>query len=330
MVLALWYSRAAFTRCYSGATCHIGSGRYDLKRSNRLVLLIGIFLAIIAFVGIIVLQGKPSEGPDDTVKTEGPVVVATANIPLGSKVQTNQVKVVQLAVSAILPGAFEDPTQVVGKTVRVPITNGAQVTSASFSDTGSVTDIVVPAGKRAIAVDVDQTTGVGTVIKSGDYVDMIVGFTGDKFPVITLNPVDDSFTVVSGLNNTSVKVLIQGMQVLGTLLPPPPASTDNSGDTTTEGDTSTTLDEGQRQIVILAVDAQQSELIKFAQLDGNISLTLRSADDFLDPTTHQPLPDGPVPDDTTGIILKGLVDTYGVIPPELVETVLPAQASPTP
>jgi len=303
-----------------------------LKRSNRLVLLIGIFLAVIAFVGILFVFNGNKKTDEPGTKTEGPVVVATADIPLGSKVQANQVKVVTLATTAIEPGTFQDTTQVIGKTVRVPVTNGAQVTATNFSDTGSVSDIVVPAGKRAISVDVDQTTGVGTVIKAGDYVDMIVGFTGDKFPVITLNPADDSFTVVSGLNNTSVKVLIQGMQVLGTLLPPPPASNSSSGDTSGDNTTepSTTLDEGQHQIVILAVDAQQSELIKFAQLDGNISLTLRSADDFLDPTTHQPLPDGPVPDDTTGIILKGLVDTYGVIPPELVETVLPAQASPAP
>ncbi len=257
-------------------------------------------------------------------------MVAVADIPLGSKVQANQVKVVTLATTAIEPGTFQDTTQVVGKTVRVPVTNGAQITATNFSDSGSVSNIVVPAGKRAISVDVDQTTGVGTVIKAGDYVDMIVGFTGDKFPVITLNPQDDSFTVVSGLNNTSVKVLIQGMQVLGTLLPPPPASNDTSTEDSGTTDSTTTLDEGQHQIVILAVDAQQSELIKFAQLDGNISLTLRSADDFLDPNTKQPLPDGPVPDVTTGIILKGLVDTYGVIPPELVETVLPAQAAQTP
>ena len=49
---------------------------------------------------------------------------------------------------------------------------------------------------------------------------MVVGLTDDKFPVITVNPADDSVTVVSGLNSTSVKVLLQGMQVLGTLLPP--------------------------------------------------------------------------------------------------------------
>ena len=85
----------------------------------------------------------------------------------------------------------------------------------------------------------------------------------------------------------------------------------------------------QREIVILAVTPQQVEVIKFAQLDGSISLVLRSADDFLDPITGEPVV--PVPDATTGIILKTLVDIYGVLPPELVETVLPAQsAAPTP
>ena len=74
-----------------------------------------------------------------------------------------------------------------------------------------------------MAVQVDQVTGVGTVIKTGDYVDMVVGFTAAQFPVITLNPLDDSFTVVRGMNSTSVKVLLQGLQVMGTLLPPPTA-----------------------------------------------------------------------------------------------------------
>lgn len=302
-------------------------GEKNLKRSNRLVLLIGIFLAIVAFVGILMLQGggDGSAGPDKPPE-ELPTVIASVDIPLGSKIQADQVKVEVKPVTAREAGAYEDVSQVVGKVVRVAVTSGAQVTSATFASGGSVLDIETPPGKRSIAVQVDQVSGVGTVIKTGDYVDMIVGFTGDKFPVITANPADESFTVVSGLNSTSVKVLLQGMQVLGTLLPPPP-ETPEGEEPAEEG--ATTLS-GQQQIVILAVDAQQAEIIKFAQLDGSISLLLRSADDFLDPITKQPLPDGPVPDTTTGIILKSLVDTYGVLPPELVETVLPAQQAPTP
>ncbi len=174
-----------------------------------------------------------------------------------------------------------------------------------------------------MAVQVDQVSGVGTVIKTGDYVDMVVGLTADKFPVITINPTDSSVTVVSGLNSTSVKLLLQGMQVMGTLLPPPaPTTTTDNGTASpapTAGDT--TALNGQVQIVILAVTAQQAEVLKFAQMDGNVSLALRSLDDFVDPVTGEPLP--PTDAVTTGVTLKVLVDSYGVLPPEVVQTVTP-------
>ena len=43
---------------------------------------------------------------------------------------------------------------------------------------GSIQNIQVPAGHVAIAVQVDQVSGVGTIIKAGDFVDIINGFTG--------------------------------------------------------------------------------------------------------------------------------------------------------
>ena len=298
-----------------------------MKRSNRLVLLIGVFLAIVAFIGILVLQGGPSDRGPEEPPQELPTVLAKTDIPLGTRVQANQVEVKDIPVAGRDANALGDVSQAVGKIARESVAAGAQLTTTTFTGTGgSLVNVEVPAGKRAMSVQVDQISGVGTVIKSGDYVDMVVGFTGDKFPVITLNQSDDSFTVVSGINSTSVKVLLQGLQVLGTLLPPPETTQGQEGaEASAPPDEGTTLN-NQQQIVILAVDAQQSEIIKFAQLDGSMTLTLRSADDFLDPTTGQPLPDGPLPDTTTGVILKGLVD-QGVLPPELVETVLPAQGN---
>lgn len=304
-----------------------------MKRSNRLVLLIGVFLAIVAFVGILLISQSPGEsgGPTEP-PTELPTVIAKVDIPLGTRVQANQLEVKNLPVTGRDATALGDPSQAVGKIARQNVAAGGQLTAATFTGTGGqVLDIEVPTGRRAMSVQVDQVSGVGTVIKTGDYVDMVVGFTGDKFPVITFDPQDGTFEVVSGINSTSVKILLQGMQVLGTLLPPPETTEGQTqGEAQqTEGDAGTTLT-GQQQIVILSVTAQQAEIVKFAQLDGSISLLLRSADDFLDPTTGKPLPEGAVPDVTTGAILKSLVDTYGVLPPELVETVLPAQEAPTP
>jgi Flp pilus assembly protein CpaB len=293
-----------------------------LKRSNRLVLLIGVFLAIVAFVGILVtMQGGPSDDPaNQPPPTELPTVVAAADIPLGSRIQAEDLELQTLAVDARNAGAFQDTSQVVGQIARTAVTDGQQVTTATLEGaTSTIEDIDCPATLVCMAVQVDQVSGVGTLTKAGDYVDMVVGLTGAAFPVITTNPDDDTFTVVAGLNSTSVKVLIQGVQVVGTLLPPPP--TDENGQPI-EGDTALT---GQQQIVILAATHQQSEIIKFSQIDGSITLTLRSADDFLDPVTGEPIPGGPVPVTTSGIILKSLVDTYGVLAPELIETVLPAQ-----
>ena len=45
---------------------------------------------------------------------------------------------------------------------------------------GGIDNIVVPAGFVAMAVQVDQVTGVGTIIKAGDYVDMVTGITGHR------------------------------------------------------------------------------------------------------------------------------------------------------
>ena len=295
-----------------------------MKRSNRLVLLVGVFLAIVAFVGILVIAGRTSR-PDTVRKpTTGPVVVATVDIPLSTKIRGDQVSTITLDLTQITPGAFTDPSQVVGQVVRQAVAKGAQVTSANINghNPGSIVDIQTPAGMRSMAVQVDQVTGVGTVIQTGDYVDMVIGLTGDKFPVITINPQDNSIAVVSGLNSTSTKLILQGMQVLGTLLPPPDTSSggEQPAPSGQPSQPDTTLN-GQQQIVILAVTPQQAEVIKFAQLDSSISLVLRSPDDFIDPLTGAALT--PAQADTSGVILKTLVDSYGVLPPEVVQTVTP-------
>ena len=302
-----------------------------MKRSNRLVLLIGIFLAVVAFVLVLVsLQGGGGGGggtPPQPTTTHW--VVAKIDIPLGSKITADMVDSSGEKPIADKPvNGYGDVSQVIGKTVRATVTAGQAITSDVFTGaTGNITNIEVPAGKVAMALQVDQVSGVGTLTTPGDHVDMLIALTGGAFPVVTLNPQDQSVTVVSGLNNTSVKLLLQGMEVLGTLLPPAaPATGNNAQASPGTGGGPTTLN-GQQQIVIVAVDAQQAEVIKYAQVEGNISLVLRSADDFRDPTTGLPLdPKLIVPATTTGITLKSLVDDYGVLVPQLVEAILPGQS----
>lgn len=300
-----------------------------MKRSNRLVLLVGVFLAIVAFVGVALLLGgggPTGPGPQATVPTVLPAVIAAKDIPLGATVTEDMLTTQDLKVDIERkPTAFASTKLVVGNIARRKIAAGTQLEAAYF-DTSSTacSTIDVPAGLRAIAVQVDQVSGVGTVINAGDFVDGVVGFTGDKFPVVTLNPTDNSITVVQGLNGTSVKLLIEGMQVLCRQLPPPAAPA-NGQQPAASGAPGVSLN-GQQEIVILGVTASQAEIIKFSQLDGSISLVLRSAADFTQRDDKgNPIP--PPPAGTNGVTLKILTTDFAVPIPELVEAVLPAQAS---
>jgi Flp pilus assembly protein CpaB len=296
-----------------------------LKRSNRLVLLVGVFLAVIAFVGIALLLSGNRTDPNQPppVAKDLPTVLAVRDIPLGVVVTADMLDVQQRPVDQRKTTAFTSKELIIGQVARRPITNGAQLEAADFdTSTTGCGAIDVPATFRAISIQVDQVSGVGTVINTGDYVDMLVSFSGDKFPVVTVNPTDQSISTVAGLNGTSVKLLLEGMQVLCRQLPPVAAPA--NGQAAPAGGTGTpqTSLNGQQEIVIVGVTPAQAEVIKFAQVDGSISLVLRSRKDFVDDQNN---PINAPPSGSKGITLKKLTTDFAVPIPELVEAILPAK-----
>lgn len=297
-----------------------------MKRSNRLVLLIGIFLAIVAFVGIILLSqnGTQNGAGTNVPPAELPTVYAKADIPFGTAVTADQVEVQTKPVTQRDASAYADVGLVVGQIATREILAGKQLTGSDFAlSTNGQQPVApnIPAGLRAVAVQVDQVSGVGTLINVGDHVDLVTGFSGANFPAITVDPTTKVLTPVQGINTTSVKVLVQNLLVVGTLLPPPPAPAQGQAapQPSAAASPTTTLN-GQQEIVIVAGTPQQIEVIKFAQLDGSVTLALRSPKDYKDANGKPIVPPN---DKTSGIILKTLVDQYGVLPPEVVETILP-------
>jgi Flp pilus assembly protein CpaB len=294
-----------------------------LKRSNRLVLLVGVVLAVVAFGGVIVLFNSQPK-PVSTAPAPVPTVYAKQHIPLGTVITADMLETRNQDVAVRDPNAFGDIGLVVGQTARAEIQQGQIVLPSDFTaGAGGVSQDVahlLDPGLRAIAVQVDQSTGVGTLINVGDRVDVLVGFTGaDKVPEVTVDPTTKSLTAVTGINSTTTKLILQDMQVIGTLVPPPATTTATTAGASAAPETSLT---GQQELVILAVTAQQAEVIKFAQIDGQITLVLRSPKDFVDANGQAT---APAPDTTTGIVLKTLIDKYGVLPP----AVIAAQNLPT-
>ena len=307
-----------------------------MKRSNRLVLLVGVFLAVIAFVGVLLLsQGGTREDPNAT-PTEVTVVTAAADIPLGTVMEAEMLTTKTVPVEGANVGYFTDPSQAIGQVARQEVIAGQQITTAitQGGGTGVLDSVDTPAGYRAMSVMVDQISGVGTLIKSGDWVDLVI-----RMNIIPVNFDEDSGTAtrVEAIDGDTSKLLLQGMQVLGTLLPPPPATTE--GATPAPG----TALNNRQQLVILALTPEQVEVVKWAQNDVKVSmsLVLRSPDDFVDAEGNRLIPESPcltirpaptptpvgspepaasetpVPpfpcELTPGIVLNTLVNQYGVL-----------------
>ena len=64
------------------------------------------------------------------------------------------------------------------------LTKGQLVDGNAFSTTTVNPDIarLLDPGRRAMSLEVDYISGVGTLIKPGDRVDVVVGVTGARVP----------------------------------------------------------------------------------------------------------------------------------------------------
>ena len=305
-----------------------------MKRSNRLVLLVGVFLAVIAFVGVLLLSQQNQTTTPEEATTQD-VVVAAADIPLGTVMEAEMLTTQNVEIAAVNPGAYVDPSQAIGQIARQEVIAGQQITTAITSaGGGSTANIDTPAGYRAMSVMVDQVSGVGTLIKPGDWVDMVI-----RMDIKPVNVDEDTgeATTVEAIDGDTSKLLLQGMQVLGTLLPPPPATAE--GATPAPG---TDLNNRQ-QLVILGLTPAQVEVVKWAQNEEQVSLSLvlRSPDDFVDAEGNRLTPESPcltirpaptptplgspepaasetpIPpfpcEVTPGVVLNTLVNQYGVL-----------------
>ena len=197
-----------------------------MKRSNRLVLLVGVFLAVIAFVGVLLLsQQRPVDRPNEA--TTQTVVVAAEDISLGTVIEEDMLATEDVADRRQPSRA---PTTTPRRwSARSPARRSSRASRSRrrsrLRASTVTTQIDTPAGYRAMSVMVDQMSGVGTLIKTGDWVDMVIRM--DVKPVV-VNEDGTSATAIDAIDGDTSKLLLQGMQVLGTLLPPPPATAEGA------------------------------------------------------------------------------------------------------
>ena len=291
-----------------------------MKRSNRLVILVGVLLAVLAFVAIVILlTPRPDEAAQEAEVTDT-VLVTTRDIEIGDEVTPEDVEVTEVAPEAVSGTPLVDPSQLGNRVAVRAVPEGSQVNTATFGQVGNESvDIVgqLTAGEKAIAIQVDRTTGLDFLVKQGDSIDLVISQT-----IQVLQPTADSlanpdqpprFETLEGLEEArTVKAVLQDKRVLYVSdtriqapdAPQPSASPD--GDAAQPG-VETPI---ERVIIVFAGTEEDAELIKFAQRDdaelGAFSVILRHTDDD-------------AVEETEGLTIDTLIERYGVPVPGIIE-----------
>jgi len=303
-----------------------------VKRSNRLLILLGVFLAVIAMMAVVVIGGGGTTGgakasPTPTPEPQVEVVIAKVDMALGDRITADMVETQTMTLSerdALGVDTFSNTTQVVGKVVGGQIIKGTPLSASAFLSPGSITkgqDLAsaIAPGRVAVAMEVDQVNGVGTLIVPGDHVDVILSVWVPTFGDTSLPDEYGRVTKTESGEDVTAKMVIQNRKVLVTLLPqaeateePAPAA---AGTATPEPIPSaeTVSNTGQHMIVVLEVLPEEAEVIRWAQRAEiqdpqnyiTLGLALRSDKDN----------DAP-PVTTAGITFRQLVTIYGVLPPD--------------
>src|SRR5919109_2076623 len=185
-----------------------------------------------------------------------PVVVAAADVNLGTELKKEDLTVVNFPAGQAPEGAFARMVDVVGRGVISPLVKNEVVIPAKLAskEAGSGLPPVIPEGMRALSVRVNEVIGVAGYVLPGSRVDVLA----------TASPNGNQ-------QDTTTKVILSNVQVV-------------TAGTRIEQD----QEKGkpmQVTVVTLLVYPEQAERLALASTEGKIQLALRNPMDLSAPET---------------------------------------------
>jgi len=185
-----------------------------------------------------------------------PVVVASRDLDLGAQVTADDLRLVDWPVTAVPQGAFSSIDDVAGHGLVMPVIQNEPILPMKLAakELGAGLPVVIPPGKRAVSVRVDEVIGVAGYVLPGTRVDVIA----------TASPTTNH-------EDTTSKVVLSNVEVL-------------AAGTKYEQDESRGKPMAVN-VVTLLVTPEDTEALTLAATEGRIQLALRNPLDTSTPQT---------------------------------------------
>ncbi len=224
-----------------------------MNRRFLLALAGAVFFGLLSiYAAQIYLKNRVNQ---EISQQETNVVIATTDIPLGTKIEETQIQVVPYPKKLLPEKAMIRREEVLGRVAVMDIPARVPIIDRQLSGLGAQPGLsgVTPAGMRAVSVRVDEASSVGGFVAPGSYVDVIA----------IMQPQIDGAKQVSKVILQKVRVMAGGQQM------------QNKPD-------------GKPALVntvTLEVTPPQAEKLKLAEAEGRLQLSIRNATDQVIETT---------------------------------------------
>jgi pilus assembly protein CpaB len=184
------------------------------------------------------------------------VVVANANLSLGRQLKREDLATLDWPEKAVPEGAFSDPAEIVDRGLIASVVRHEPILPSKLAskEAGAGLPPIIPPGKRALSVRVNEVIGVAGYVLPGTRVDVVA----------TANPTNRTEDITTKVVLSNVEVLAAGTRL--------------------EQDTP----DGkpmQVTVVTMLVTPDEAERLTLASTEGKIQLALRNPLDTASPAT---------------------------------------------
>ncbi len=227
-----------------------------MNRRFATVMLFSLVVAAVTSCIVYYFVVKNVEAASHRTVAAGRLLIASHTLEVGSLIQDTDLRWVA-ANDAPAPNIINDPKQAVGRGVISTIYEHEPVAEGRLAPVGAGAGMaaIIPAGKRAVALKVDDVVGLAGFVVPGMRVDVIVSARE------------------SGADGTNVfsKTILQNIQVL---------SAGRKIEKTADGKPE------DAQVVNLLVTPDEAEVLSLAAGEAKVQLVLRNPLDTTNSTTE--------------------------------------------
>lgn len=239
-------------------------------------------IPLIAGLGIAGVAGKL--GYDYVKKAQGAQTqriqlwAVMEDVPRGRAIGESDLKPLAFPAELAPPGALADKSKILGRVPHTGVPSGVPVLETMLLPVGTPPGIHVPPGLRAVAVKIDESSGVDNHLQPGCRVD-VVGY----FTVKTQN----------NRNETIARTIVENVEVAAVGQRLAPDAPERPSNDPKAKKSAPTRDKPARAATLL-VTPEQVPLILLAEHRGEIKLSMRGLEDSAKLDKYETIREGDV------------------------------------